>query len=114
MRLTQCPVLFNYAEDYTTSESAFPSYFDNKWLVYEWMRDWVYVVHLDENHQFVQADPFMPDTEFSHPMDMLFLKDGKLYTLEYGQQWYKRNLDARLSVFTKIKWVSFSSNSISN
>ena len=66
--------------------------------MYEWMRDWIYVVHLDEQQQFVQADRFMPTTEFSHPMDMLFAKDGQLYVLEYGQKWNSRNLDARLSV----------------
>jgi cytochrome c len=89
-----------HASDYPESEHAFPSYFDGKWLVYEWMRDWIYVVHLDDNHQFVQADPFMPGTAFSHPMDMLFSRDGKLYVLEYGQKWNSRNLDARLSVIT--------------
>lgn len=87
-----------HSEDYVTSENSFPEYFENKWFVYEWMRDWIYVVHLDENHQFVQADPFMPNTEFSHPMDILFAKDGQMYILEYGQKWNSRNLDARLSV----------------
>ena len=87
-----------HSEDYTTSENSFPAYFENKWFVYEWMRDWIYVVHLDENDQFIQADPFLPNTHFSHPMDMLFAKDGKLYILEYGQKWNSRNLDARLSV----------------
>lgn len=87
-----------HSEDYSDADNNLPSYFDNKWFVYEWMRDWIYVVSLDENHQYVQADPFMPGTEFSHPMDMLFSKDGKLYILEYGQKWNTRNLDARLSV----------------
>lgn len=87
-----------HSENYSSSENSFPKYFENKWFVYEWMRDWIYVVHLDDKHQFVQADPFMPNTEFSHPMDMLFAKDGKLYILEYGQKWNTRNLDARLSV----------------
>lgn len=87
-----------HAEDYADSEYKLPAYFDNKWFVYEWMRDWIYVVHLDENQNFVQADPFMPNTEFSHPMDMLFAKDGQFYVLEYGQKWNSRNLDARLSV----------------
>ncbi len=87
-----------HKEDYPNSENAFPAYFNDKWLVYEWMRDWIYVVHLDDNGNFVQADPFLPNTEFSHPMDMLFSKDGKLYILEYGQKWNSQNLDARLSV----------------
>ena len=39
----------------------------------------------------------MPQTEFSHPMDMMFGSDGNLYLLEYGQKWNSRNLDARLA-----------------
>jgi cytochrome c len=89
-----------YEEDYVIAEKAFPAYFEGKWFVYEWMRDWIHVVHLDENNQIVQSDPFMPNTEFSHPMDMLFSRDGKLYILEYGQKWNSRNLDARLSLIT--------------
>ncbi|MEO0471576.1 MAG: PKD domain-containing protein, partial [Bacteroidota bacterium] len=87
-----------HAEDYPAPDPSFAEYFDNKWFVYEWMRDWIYVVHLDENQEFIQADPFMPNTDFSHPMDMLFSKEGKLYVLEYGQKWNSRNLDARLSL----------------
>ena len=87
-----------HSEDYPNAENTLPKYFDNKWFVYEWMRDWVYVIELDENNQFVQAEEFMPNTEFSHPIDMLFSKDGQLYILEYGQKWNSRNLDARLSL----------------
>lgn len=83
-------------------EGALPDYFENKLFIYEWMRDWIYVVTLDENQAFVQAEPFMKDTEFSHPMDMKFGSDGKLYVLEYGQKWNSKNLDARLSQISYI------------
>ncbi len=61
------------------------------------MRDWIYVITLDSDQNYVKADAFMPNTEFSHPMDMIFGTDGKLYVLEYGQKWNSQNLDARLS-----------------
>ena len=89
-----------HSENYSSLENSFPEYFENKWFVYEWMRDWIYVVHLNEQFEILQADPFLPNMEFSHPMDMLFSKDGKLYILEYGQKWNSRNLDARLSLIT--------------
>lgn len=75
----------------------FPDYFEGKLFLYEWMRDWIYVVTMDENGAYVKADPFMPHSEFSHPMDMFFGSDGHLYLLEYGQKWNAKNLDARLS-----------------
>jgi cytochrome c len=92
-----------HAENFPNAvEDAMPAYFNDKLFVYEWMRDWIYVVTLDENQDFVQAEPFMPGTEFSHPMDMKFGSDGKLYILEYGQKWNSKNLDARLSQISYI------------
>jgi cytochrome c len=89
-----------HADDYAP---GFPAYFENKLFVYEWMRDWIYVVTLDENHHYVKAEAFMPNTEFSHPMDMLFGSDGNLYVLEYGQKWNSQNMDARLSRISYIQ-----------
>ncbi|MEM9142582.1 MAG: ThuA domain-containing protein [Bacteroidota bacterium] len=86
-----------HASDYTGAETTFPTYFEDKLFLYEWMRDWIYVITLDEDHNYVKADAFMPNTEFSHPMDMVFGSDGRLYVLEYGQKWNSQNLDARLS-----------------
>ncbi len=86
-----------YSEDYE-GEHKFPEYFDGKLIAYEWMRHWIYVITMDESHNFVKAEPFMPNTRFSRPMDMVFDKNGKLYVLEYGQKWFAQNEDARLSV----------------
>ncbi|RPD93424.1 carbohydrate-binding protein [Aureibaculum marinum] len=86
-----------HKDDFPNAKSTFPEYFENKLFVYEWMRDWIYIVTLDDEYNYVKADAFMPSTEFSHPMDMIFGSDGNLYTLEYGQAWNKRNMDARLS-----------------
>lgn len=88
-----------HADDHA---EGFPAYFENKLFVYEWMRDWVYVVTLDDEQNYVKAEAFMPNTEFSHPMDMLFGADGNLYVLEYGQKWNAQNMDARLS---RIKYI---------
>ena len=93
-----------HASDYPSgNEFMFPEYFEDKLIVYEWMRDWIYVVTLDENHNYKKAEPFMPSTEFSHPMDMIFGSDGNLYVLEYGQKWNTQNLDARLNRISYIK-----------
>ena len=91
-----------HSDNYNASENSFPTFFDNKWFVYEWMRHWIYVVELDENQQYVSSFPFMRSTEFSRPMDMIFANDGTMYLLEYGKKWNSRNLDARLSKVTYI------------
>ncbi|WP_242118162.1 ThuA domain-containing protein [Aestuariivivens sediminicola] len=92
-----------HADDFPNAETTFPSYFENKLIMYEWMRDWIYVVTLDANYNYIKAEPFMPSTEFSHPMDMIFASDGHLYLLEYGQKWNSQNLDARLSRISYIE-----------
>lgn len=91
------------------SEKGFPDYFEGKAFFYEWMRDWIFIITLDENHNYVKADPFMEHTDFANPVDMVFGKDGNLYLLEYGEKWNSRNLDARLS---KIEYVSGNRNPV--
>jgi cytochrome c len=92
-----------HAIDFPKAKTTFPDYFENKVMLYEWMRDWIYIVTLDDKGDYVKADPFMPKSEFSHPMDMIFGSDGSLYVLEYGQKWNSKNLDARLNKITYLE-----------
>lgn len=90
-------------ELYTGSTSRFPDYFDGKLIIYEWMRDWMFLITMDENHDYVKAEPFLGNEEFHNPMDMVFGEDGSLYILEYGESWNTRNMDAQLN---RISFVS--------
>ena len=90
-----------YSENYD-GKYRFPDFFDGKLFVFEWMRHWIYTVELDSTGNFRRAVPFMRNTEFSRPMDMIFGKDGSLYLLEYGSGWFARNEKAQLS---RIRYV---------
>jgi len=92
-----------HASEFDHSVTTFPSYFEDKLFVYEWIRDWFYVITLDENNNYVRADQFMPKSRFNNPMDMLFASDGNMYVLEYGEKWNQQNEDARLN---RISYVS--------
>ena len=92
-----------HASDFPKAKGTFPGYFEDKVILYEWMRDWIYVVTLDKNGDYVKADEFMPKSEFSHPMDMIFGSDGSLYVLEYGKKWNSQNMDARLNKITYLE-----------
>lgn len=94
--------IFHASDSKNSDEGIFPEYFEDKLFVYEWMRDWIYVVTLDDNQNYAKAEAFMPSTEFSHPMDMIFAQDGTMYLLEYGQKWNAKNLDAKLSQISYI------------
>ena len=94
---TQTPQTNQTNQTPQTNQTLFPEYFENKLFIYEWMRHWIYVVTLNENGKYVQADPFLPGEKFSRPMDMAFGPDGALYMLEYGEVWFGKNPDARLN-----------------
>jgi cytochrome c len=85
-----------YSENYKGVDTAFPDYFDGKLIIYDWMRNWMFLVNLDKEGAIQDIEPFMQNTKFNNIMDMAFGPDGKLYMLEYGTQWFKQNLDARL------------------
>jgi cytochrome c len=79
------------------SSTKFPKHYDGVLFITEWMRNWVFAVHLDENQNFKRLEPFMPATgDFRRPIDMTFGPDGSLYMLEYGSVYGIDNEDARL------------------
>ena len=89
-----------YSDDYQASDVRFPSYYDGKFFAYDWMRDWIMAVTMNAQGDYVGMEPFMPGNKFNHTIDMQFAKDGSLYTLEYGQNWFLQNDEAMLSRIT--------------
>ncbi len=85
-----------YHADYQESEHRFPDYYDGKFFFYDWMRDYIMAADLDETGYVTSFEPFLPNQELLHPIDMLFSPDGELFILEYGRKWFSRNNDARL------------------
>ena len=86
-----------YYDDFPESDRKFPRYYDGKLFIYDWMRDWIFAVSMNEAGEYAAMEPFMPQAGFANPVDMLFGPDGALYLLEYGETWYGHNPDARLS-----------------
>ena len=84
-------------DDYSNHPKKFPRYYDGKFFGYEWMRDWILAVSMDNEGNYKGMEPFMPNAKFSHPMDMAFSKDGHLYVLDYGMNWFAQNEEAVLS-----------------
>lgn len=91
-----------YADAYTTPPAwvntprRFPDYYNGKWFIAEWMRDWINVVTLDKEGKLVDIARFMPSATFDHPIDLEFGPDGALYVLEYGTFWLAQNKNSRL------------------
>ena len=87
-------------ELYKDNENAFPEYFDDKLFIYEWIRDWIMVVSMDKEGNYVDMEPFMPAEKFSHPSDIELGPKGELYILEYGDGWFQKNEEAKLVKIT--------------
>ena len=85
-----------YTDDFKAVNKRFSDYFNGKFFAYDWMRDWINLVTMKSNGDFLEMERFLPKTTFSHPIDMQFGRDGALYILEYGQNWFAQNNDARL------------------
>lgn len=73
-----------------------PSYFENKLLIMDWMRNWIMTVSFEANGKLKNIEPFMKNTTFRRPMDMDLGNDGCVYVLEYGSNWFG-NTDGTLS-----------------
>ncbi|WP_221393758.1 ThuA domain-containing protein [Dyadobacter sp. NIV53] len=85
-----------YTDEFKNSPRAFPTYYEGKLFIYDWMRGWIMNVSMDKNGNYQSMERFMPAYKFSNPMDMEFSSDGDLYMLEYGSGWFSQNEDARL------------------
>ena len=87
------PVLRSHASH---SAEALPAYHDSKWLIYEWMRNWLMQVTLDEQGDLVKIDPFLPGLSFVRPTDVEQGPDGALYIAEWGDAFWGSNRNARI------------------
>ncbi len=83
-----------YFDPKLKSEHKLPRQFDHTLFIYEWSRNWIIAVKLDEkdniakdaNGKLMMAR-FMPSTKILRPMDLELGPDGCLYVIEYGKEW---------------------------
>lgn len=85
-----------YSDLYPGSTYKLPNYYNGKLFIYEWIRGWIMAVTLDENGNYLRMEPFLEHLKFKAPVDMQFGSDGALYVLEYGTNWFSKNMDAKL------------------
>jgi cytochrome c len=83
-----------YFDDRLKSPHKLPKEFDHTLFIYEWSRNWIIAVHLDENDNIARdaagkprMERFCPNMTFRRPMDMELGPDGCLYVIEFGTAW---------------------------
>jgi cytochrome c len=65
-------------------------------FIYEWARNWIKVLTFNDAGDLKQIEPFMPTSFISKPIDMKFGRDGAMYVLAYGANYFARNPDSQL------------------
>lgn len=85
-----------YCDQYP-EETRFPDQYDGKLIIYDWMRHWMLAMNIDSLDQFTGLEPIGGSVRLSRPIDMLIDKNGSLWVLEYGAEWYASNPDACIS-----------------
>ncbi|WP_299800046.1 ThuA domain-containing protein [uncultured Maribacter sp.] len=85
-----------YYSDMYQGDEKLPSYYDGKVIIYDWMRGWMFAVHLDKNGDFSKMEPFAPEVNVNSLIDMEVGPNGKIYLLEYGSGWFSQNANSAL------------------
>ena len=83
-----------YYDENLKSPHKLPKEFDRTLFIYEWSRNWIIAVHLDEQSNIARdangkprMERFAPNMTFKRPMDMELGPDGCLYVIEFGTGW---------------------------
>jgi cytochrome c len=72
--------------------TAWPAYYDNVPLFYEWTRDYVKEFRLDASRtEVAEINDVLASFDLQNPMDLEFGPDGSLYVLNYGNGFFGQN-----------------------
>jgi len=82
--------------NFTNATRTWPSYFEDKWLITDFMRGWLMAVTMDKDGNYKSMEQILPHENFSSVIDMQFGPEGDLYFLEYGSAWFKGNANSAL------------------
>jgi cytochrome c len=92
---TACAGPVYYSDPSNQATTRFPDAYDTTLFAFEWSRNWILAVHMDEKSNIKRLERFLPDMPFVRPIDLQFDRHGSLYVIEYGATW-GANPDAQL------------------
>jgi len=78
------------------SDVKLPAYYDGTVFLFEWSRNWIHEVKLDDAGDLLAINPFVPAMALRRPMAMKMGPDGAIYLLEWGSDFGGGNSDAQL------------------
>ncbi|MEP7375765.1 MAG: PQQ-dependent sugar dehydrogenase [Chitinophagaceae bacterium] len=85
-----------HKNDFKNAKRIWPSYYEDKWLITDFMRGWLMAVTMDKEGNYRSMERVLPGQNFSSVIDMQFSPEGDLYFLEYGSAWFRGNANSAL------------------
>ena len=85
-----------HKDNFKNAKRPWPSYFEDKWLITDFMRGWIMAVSMDKDGSYKSMEQVLPNENFSSVIDMQFSPEGDLYLLEYGTAWFQGNANSAL------------------
>ncbi len=82
--------------DFTNADRVWPEYFEDKWIITDFMRGWIMAVTMNKSGDYQSMEQILPKENFSSVIDMRFGPEGDLYMLEYGSAWFRGNANSAL------------------
>jgi cytochrome c len=76
-----------YDDPALKSDVKLPAKYDRTLFFFDWMRNWIKAVKLDEKYRVTRIEPFLPRMSFRKPIDIKTGPEGALYIAEYGDKW---------------------------
>ena len=73
-----------------------PAYFDQTLFIWEWSRDYIKEVKIDDDGSVLKINPFLSSFQFNRPIDLKIGPDGVLYLIEWGTGFGGGNPDAKV------------------
>lgn len=83
-----------YQDLYPNAPYKLPAHYNGKLFIYDWIRKWIIAVTMDSQGNYVGMESFLPELKVVAPMDMQIARDGAVYLLAYGTNWFARNTDS--------------------
>jgi glucose/arabinose dehydrogenase/PKD repeat protein len=76
------------------NRTKLPSYFDQTLFIWEWSRDYIKEVKIDDDGSPLKLNPFLSSFQFNRPIDLKIGPDGMIYVIEWGTGFSGGNADA--------------------
>jgi cytochrome c len=84
------------AADFRNAVRRFPAYYEGKWFIADFVRNWIFTVAMDQTGNLQSIERFLPSYKPVEIIDLKFGPEGDLYLLEYGSTWFNKSPDSQL------------------